>query len=133
MRKVKVVSSASPMTIIRVTSSLLCLLACKSIVKGIEADDVSGSREYDETCSLFLAEIVDHRGALTMGVFTSKPLIAGQPVGFPDIVIPLVDIPLHNSPTHEDEQDFWWVWNDLVWDPTDVGGRSEERRVGKEC
>ena len=113
------------MTIIRVTSSLLCLLACKSIVKGIEADDVSGSREYDETCSLFLAEIVDHRGALTMGVFTSKPLIAGQPVGFPDIVIPLVDIPLHNSPTHEDEQDFWWVWNDLVWDPTDVGGTYE--------
>lgn len=114
------------MTMSRSTLPLLALLmACRSITDGVLAEDSAGVPKYDGTCSLYLAETVDDNGALTMGVFTSKPLTAGQPVGFPDLVVPLIDIPLHNSPTHEDEQDFWWVWDDLVWDPTDVGGTYE--------
>ena len=109
----------------RITPSILGMLACHCIVNGVTTQDAKFGQEYDAICSLYLAETVDDRGAPTMGVFTSKPLPVGQLIGFPDIVIPLIDIPLHNSPTHENEQEFWWLWNDLVWDPADVGGAHE--------
>lgn len=82
--------------------------------------------ENSNGCTLYLAETVDDRGALTMGVFTTERVPMGSLVGYPDVTIPLVDIPLHNSPVHdEDAKEFWWVWNDLVWDPLDVGGGHE--------
>lgn len=78
-----------------------------------------------DECGLYLAETVDTQGARTMGVFSSISRPAGSLVGYPDVVLPLVDIPIHNSPTHEDDPAFWWVWNDLVWDASDAGGMSE--------
>ena len=81
--------------------------------------------EGNDECSLFLAESVDKEGVLTMGVFSSIERPAGSLVGYPDVVLPLVDIPIHNSPTHEDSPEFWWLFNDLVWDANDVGGSSE--------
>lgn len=78
-----------------------------------------------ETCTLYLAETIDDHGRFTMGVFTAKDLPPGSPVGMPDVVVPLVDMPMHNSPTHEDQEELWSSWKDFVWDAVDVGGSHE--------
>lgn len=70
----------------------------------------------EEMCSLYLAETVDDHGRLTMGVFARQDLSPGSLVRLPDVVVPLVDIPMHTSPTHEENEELWLVWNDLVWD-----------------
>ena len=81
--------------------------------------------EGNDECSLYLAETVDDQGALTMGVFSSIERPAGSLVGYPDVVLPLVDVPIHNSPTHEDIPEFWWLFDDFVWDANEVGGLQE--------
>lgn len=78
-----------------------------------------------DECTLYLAETTDDQGALTMGVFSAIQRPAGSLVGFPDAVLPLIDVPIHNSPTHEDSPDFWWLFDHLVWDANDVGGVHE--------
>lgn len=97
----------------RLSCSVLTLAALLNKVKG------------EDTCSLYLAETVDDHGRFTMGVFTGRELPPGSLVGIPDIVVPLVDIPMHNSPTHEDNEELWSLWNDFVWESLDVGGVSE--------
>lgn len=89
----------------------------------MDSIDVKNSAE--SKCSLYLAETVDDAGRLTMGVFTTAYIPAGTVVGQPDLSIPLIDIPIHNSPSHEDDEEFWWMWNDLVWNSLDVGGATE--------
>ena len=82
----------------------------------------------DGMCSLYLAETVDDRGGLTMGVFTSHGIPKGSLIGptTTDTVVPLVDIPLHNSPVHQSAaQEYWWIWKDFVWNALDVGGIDE--------
>lgn len=81
--------------------------------------------EGNDECGLYLAETVDDQGVLTMGVFSSIERPAGSLVGYPDVVLPLVDIPIHNSPTHEDIAEFWWLFDDFVWDANEVGGMQE--------
>lgn len=81
--------------------------------------------EGGDDCGLFLAETIDEHGALTMGVFSAVERPAGSLVGYPDAVLPLIDVPIHNSPTHEDSPDFWWLFDHLVWDANDVGGVHE--------
>ena len=76
-------------------------------------------------CSLYLAEMLDDHGRFTMGIFTSHNLLPGSLMGLPNVVVPLVDIPMHNSPTHENDEELWSVWNDFVWDSLDVGGVHE--------
>ena len=71
------------------------------------------------SCSLFLAETLDEEGRRTLGVFSGDRIPAGELVGFPDVVIPLVDLPVKNS------DKLWKQWESLVWNPLDAGGLHE--------
>jgi hypothetical protein len=70
-------------------------------------------------CSLFLAETLDEEGRRTLGVFSAARIPAGELVGFPDVVVPLVDLPVQNT------DDLWKQWESLVWNPLDAGGLNE--------
>lgn len=95
-----------------------CVLALVALVQRAQAQEV-------HTCSLYLVETLDDHGRFTMGVFTAKELSPGTLVGLPDVVVPLVDVPMHNSPTHEDQDELWSSFKDFVWDSVDVGGSHE--------
>jgi hypothetical protein len=71
------------------------------------------------SCSLFLAETLDEQGRRTLGVFSAARIPAGDLVGFPDVVIPLVDLPVKNTDNLSKQ------WDGLVWNPVDAGGLNE--------
>jgi SET domain len=99
---------------------------------------ILGVNGNDEECGLYLAETWNDEGARTMGVFTAIERPAGSLVGYPDVVLPLVDVSIHNnSPNQEEEEEepegneddlmneFSWLFDHFVWDSHDVGGSQE--------
>eukprot|EP00542_Grammatophora_oceanica_P021965 CAMPEP_0194031274 /NCGR_PEP_ID=MMETSP0009_2-20130614/4487_1 /TAXON_ID=210454 /ORGANISM="Grammatophora oceanica, Strain CCMP 410" /LENGTH=646 /DNA_ID=CAMNT_0038671395 /DNA_START=148 /DNA_END=2088 /DNA_ORIENTATION=- len=86
----------------------------------------------EDECGLYLADTVDATtGELTMGVFTAADVKSGAVIGVPDLVIPLLDLPVHHDDLHDHEDGgaFWWLWDDHLWDALDVGGLFEGRHV----
>mmetsp|Transcript_30821 Transcript_30821/g.47232 ORF Transcript_30821/g.47232 Transcript_30821/m.47232 type:complete len:605 (+) Transcript_30821:151-1965(+) len=83
-----------------------------------------------DECSIYLAETLSDDGQVTMGVFSSIDLPKGSMVGFPDAVVPLVDVSSHNSNNEAfEDTSFLSLYGDIAWDMVDVGGLGEGQDV----
>ena len=85
-------------------------------------------RQRQQECRLYLAETLDDDGHRTLGVFSGSGHVAGELVGSPDLVIPLVDTDI----TPEQQQQQQQQYNPLehmVWNAFDAGGWTEALQV----